>query len=143
MRTTYRWCTICGGSLHEVQNWPDNCRPEYNYARSDLPAPAIVSDRMTGGINGMLSMADGKHYDSKSAYYKSLKERGCEIVDGEESFRLDNLMDKEFDRGPSEKDVRKAVLEARDMLTQSSLSDTEMANMVRAQVPAEDIIPAA
>lgn len=143
MRTTYRWCTICGGALHEVQNWPDNCRPEYNYAQSDLPAPALILDRMTGGVNGMLSMADGKHYDSKSAYYKSLKERGCEIVSDDSAHQMENLVNREVDRGPSDEDIRKAVIDARDLLTSDSLSDDEMRNMVRATVPAEDIIPAA
>jgi hypothetical protein len=35
---------------------------------------------MGDGVKGMQSMADGKMYDSKSAYYQSLKEKGCEIV---------------------------------------------------------------
>ena len=143
MRTRYRWCTICGGTLHDVDNWPDNCREETPIARSDLPAPAFILDGLPGGIHGMRSMADGKLYDSKAAYYASLREGGYEITANDRSTRPETLMAKERDRGPSEDEVRKAVIDARDMLTQSSLSDDEMRNMVRAQTPAEDIIPAA
>lgn len=39
----------------------------------------VVSDDL--GIKGVLNPADGKTYDSKSAYYKALKESGCHIVD--------------------------------------------------------------
>lgn len=44
--------------------------------RSDLPSPAIRPDTMPA----VKSMIDGKHYDSKSAYYKSVSRAGCEIV---------------------------------------------------------------
>lgn len=33
--------------------------------------------------DGLLSQADGKKYNSKSSYYKSLKENGYEIVGNE------------------------------------------------------------
>ena len=38
--------------------------------------PQIISDYAGSGINGFKSMADGKYYDSKSAYRKDLKSRG-------------------------------------------------------------------
>lgn len=38
--------------------------------------PQVISDYTGSGINGIQSMADGKYYDSKSAYRKSLKEKG-------------------------------------------------------------------
>lgn len=44
--------------------------------RADLAAPAVVRDYM----EPMQSMADGREYDSRSSYYKSLKEQGMEIV---------------------------------------------------------------
>jgi len=36
----------------------------------------IISDHMGNGVNGLKSMGDGKLYDSKSQYRKSLKEQG-------------------------------------------------------------------
>lgn len=41
--------------------------------------PYVQSDNM-GGVQGLKSMADGKMYDSKAAYYASLKEKGYEVV---------------------------------------------------------------
>jgi hypothetical protein len=46
-------------------------------ARSDVPCPRIVSDCIE-----LQSMADGKTYTSKRAYYDSLKRSGHEIVGG-------------------------------------------------------------
>lgn len=45
-------------------------------ARSALPCPAIRSD----GMSTIRSMADGRLYDSRSAYERSVREAGCEIV---------------------------------------------------------------
>lgn len=39
-------------------------------------APFVRAD----GMDAVRSMADGKLYDSKSAYYGSVKRAGCEIV---------------------------------------------------------------
>lgn len=52
---------------------------KHNYfdeVRSDLPCPAIRPD----GMSAVKSMADGRVYDSRSAYYKSVRRAGCEIV---------------------------------------------------------------
>jgi hypothetical protein len=49
---------------------------EQNEKRSDLPCPAIRPDSM----RPIKSMADGRVYDGKSAYYKSVARAGCEIV---------------------------------------------------------------
>lgn len=38
--------------------------------------PQVISDYAGKDIHGIQSMADGKYYDSKSAYRKSLKEKG-------------------------------------------------------------------
>ncbi|WP_299933645.1 hypothetical protein [uncultured Pelagimonas sp.] len=43
----------------------------------NLSAPAVVQD----GMDAMQSMADGLHYDSKSAYYRSLKDQGLTIAE--------------------------------------------------------------
>jgi hypothetical protein len=47
-------------------------------ANRDLACPMIIQD----GMEPMNSMADGQVYDSKSSYYRSLKDQGCEIVEG-------------------------------------------------------------
>lgn len=44
--------------------------------RADLPSPAIRPDTM----DAVQSMTDGRVYDSKSAYYRSVSRAGCEIV---------------------------------------------------------------
>ncbi len=47
--------------------------PEYEAPnRSDLPAPGLISDHH----EPFKSMADGRTYDSKSAYRRTLKDRG-------------------------------------------------------------------
>jgi hypothetical protein len=43
--------------------------------------PFIVSDDL--GSRGVLNPADGKKYDSKSAYYRAVKAKGNEIVGNE------------------------------------------------------------
>lgn len=48
-------------------------------ARSGLPAPMIISDH----LDGVQNPCDGKTYDSKSAYYRAVRDAGCEIVGNE------------------------------------------------------------
>ena len=50
--------------------------------RSKLSAPNFVRDDL--GLHGIRSQADGKKYDSRSSYYKSLKDQGAYIVDHKE-----------------------------------------------------------
>lgn len=38
------------------------------------------SDYLPGGVNGIVNHADGKRYDSKSAYEKAVKAKGCRVV---------------------------------------------------------------
>lgn len=45
----------------------------------DAPRLHVVSDYIGEGCQGMKSMADGKQYDSRSQYYRSLKEKGLVI----------------------------------------------------------------
>ena len=53
-----------------------------NLISHGLKKPLILSVHSDniGGIQGLKSMADGKMYDSKTAYYASLKEKGYEVV---------------------------------------------------------------
>jgi len=43
--------------------------------RSSLPTPGVI-----GSMEPIMSMADGRIYDDKRTYYKSLARHGCEIV---------------------------------------------------------------
>ena len=49
---------------------PKNTSAFHGFGRDNLP----------GGVNGMLSHADGKRYDSKSQYERAVKSRGCRVV---------------------------------------------------------------
>lgn len=48
-------------------------------ARSDLAAPMLIRD----ALNDVQNPCDGKTYDSKSAYYRAVKDAGCVIVGNE------------------------------------------------------------
>ena len=74
-RETYRKCKQCGG-FHATSAWPAECFDQFRKAKSDLPMPYIRSD----GMDPIMNHADGRLYDSKSAYYGAVKAAGCEIV---------------------------------------------------------------
>jgi hypothetical protein len=61
--------------------WLQNNKPQKQTGRWQT---AHSSDRIWGGqgneVNGIKSQADGRYYESKSAYYKSLRERGLEVA---------------------------------------------------------------
>jgi hypothetical protein len=69
-----RLCRACG-DFHDTESpWPEACAGHFRTRAND--APNIRTD----GMDPVKSMADGKTYDSKSAYYGSVKRAGCEIV---------------------------------------------------------------
>lgn len=74
-RLTIRKCRDCG-ELHQTDEWPATCFGQFARARSDLPMPAIRAD----GMSAIMNHADGRLYDSKSAYYRAVKDAGCEII---------------------------------------------------------------
>lgn len=78
---TERFCKVCGGWHDLDRPWPDNCRPERNFARADYPAPRLIRD----GLDDVWNPLDGKKYDSKSAYYRTVREAGCEIAGNDTS----------------------------------------------------------
>jgi len=43
-----------------------------------MRGPQIISDDL--GIQGVFNPANGKTYDSKSQYYRAVKEAGCEVL---------------------------------------------------------------
>lgn len=77
MRRTRRVCHSCG-DLHWLDAWPHNCLPA-SFPRSELAAPMVIRDGMDTTVNH----ADGRRYDSKRAYEKAVKAKGCEIVANE------------------------------------------------------------
>lgn len=67
-------------------------------------APRVVSDDL--GLNGIRNHADGRMYDSKSAYYSAVKAAGCEVVGNEKMTHTP--VDK---TGNVEKDLYRAAAE--------------------------------
>ena len=74
-------------------------------ARSALPAPMIILDT----IDAFFSHADGKLYDSKQHYYRTLKDKGLRIVEGGE-----NGASKPTWKKPVIEDVTEAYKKVRD-----------------------------
>lgn len=73
-----RW-RMLDGELVTVNEWWAAQAPRL---RSHLPCPSIRTD----GMSDMLSHADGKTYDSRSAYEAALRASGNHIVEpGEET----------------------------------------------------------
>jgi hypothetical protein len=83
--------------------------------RSQLAAPSIIRD----GLDGMFSHADGKQYDSKSAYYRTLKETGHRIIEAGERPRY-------TDNGPSKAEVGEAFCKVRDGYRPAPLETEDM-----------------
>jgi hypothetical protein len=51
-----------------------------NYFEEETPkGPTLIPDTMPGGVNGTQSPLDRKQYDSKSAYYGHVRDRGLAI----------------------------------------------------------------
>ena len=68
-------------------------KPEIPVARSDLPAPRIMSDAMAP----VQSMLDGKYYDSKSALRATYRANNC-IEVGNDPQRFAPRKKKPIDR---------------------------------------------
>lgn len=66
-----RFCKSCQGWHDLAQPWPQECIRETVNA-----APYIRTD----GMDPIRSMVSGKLHDSKSAYYREVRQAGCEIV---------------------------------------------------------------
>lgn len=78
---TQRFCRVCRGWHSLEEEWPHNCRPEPNWNRADLPSPRLIRD----GLEDVWNPVNGKIYDSKSAYYRAVKDAGCEIAGNDSS----------------------------------------------------------
>lgn len=76
------------------------------------PVRGIIRDDLPGGVNGMVSHADGKRYDSKSQYNAAVRAAGCRVVgndmNGKEYSRPPVRGD--FNVGPALKNATQEVL---------------------------------
>lgn len=103
-----RRCKVCGG-WHPMDRWPGNCMPEQPQ-RSDLPMPYVISDTLPGGVNGLYHHAALRKFDSKSAYRRATKERGC-IEVGNEYAATTKRVHQELARDVIESGINQALQE--------------------------------
>jgi hypothetical protein len=130
----FKRCAVCG-ELHEMSNWPHNHMPEPE-ERSELAAPFIISDNLEAqaGLNGLVSMADGKRYTSKSELRKGYRRAGVEEVGNDSSLKTHvterkvapEKTDREIDA-----DITEAIAKAHAELTTDMLSDDSMKTWLR------------
>jgi hypothetical protein len=71
--------------------------------QSQLSKPNVISDVMDTTLNH----ADCKHYDSKSKYYRAVKEAGCEVVGNDSS--IVNPPHREHQPQDIAKDIKSAI----------------------------------
>ena len=69
---------------------PEHMASLQEVARSKLSAPSIRAD----GMEAIVNHADGRTYDSKSAYYGAVKAAGCEIVGNDSKWKNGALPNK-------------------------------------------------
>lgn len=70
-----RLCRVCRDFHDHDKPWPRECAAHFAPPPQGR-APYIRTD----GMEPIRSMADGRIYDSKSAYYGSVRAAGCEVV---------------------------------------------------------------
>lgn len=95
-----RYCKICT-EFHDLAHpWPEAC------VTWEIPAsaPNIRPD----GMDAIRNHADGRMHDSKSAYYKAVRQAGCEIV-GNDPIALKNR--PEYQPQGVRDDLRRALSE--------------------------------
>lgn len=68
-----RYCLLCGGHTGKI-----------GYAGA---VGFMMKPIQDGFCEGVFNPADGKTYDSRSAYYKAVKDKGLEIVGDDKSFQ--------------------------------------------------------
>ncbi len=101
-----RLCRSCR-EFHDVEApWPEACLSHFGAPAN--AAPSIRPD----GMSDTQNMADGKVYDSKSAYYAAVKAAGCEIVGNERSYREPER--KTIAPPRARDDIRRAIHELRN-----------------------------
>lgn len=86
------------GVLSEVSQEPPIKRYSYN----------VISDSLGEGVQGLLNHADGKKYDSKSAYYKAVKAAGC-VVLGNDAPTEAKKVEYKLDSREIKQDIKQAI----------------------------------
>jgi hypothetical protein len=69
-----RSCRACRGWHDLAKPWPFECISHFGVI--PRPAPNIRTD----GMDPVRSMVSGQMFDSRSAYYREVRQAGCEIV---------------------------------------------------------------
>lgn len=105
---TQRFCKVCRGWHSLDTPWPHNCLPERILTRADLPAPRLIRD----GIDDVWNPVNGRKYDSKSAYYRAVKDAGCEIAGNDSSVTQAHEKPVAQKNPPGLKDALKSAWEA-------------------------------
>lgn len=74
--------------------------------RSLLPTPGVI-----GSMEPIMSMADGRVYDDKRSYYKSLARHNCEVVGFDKNWTdyVANPVDDKAHEADVVADVKKAI----------------------------------
>ena len=106
-RGTHRYCKVCGGFHDKSKPWPHNCRPEANWARSDLASPGIIHDIEP---YQSLSTRDRPVIGSRSQERVYMKDNGLVHYHGD---GVDTLPDKEMEP-PG--DIERDMVDAWDQL---------------------------
>lgn len=119
-RTRYLLCKSCG-DIHATNAWPHNCMP-FAPARSELTAPMVI----TGTVEPFVSQADGRRYSCKRRYEREVRAHGCVVV-GNEPCATQRPKPIELSDTELERDIKRSI----ETLTSDSLSNDEMANMMR------------
>jgi len=66
-----------------------------NYFEERKEGPAVISDDLGAGINGLRNHADGRMYDGKSAFRKGTRAAGCvEIGTGDTTVKPPELISR-------------------------------------------------
>jgi hypothetical protein len=80
-------CTTCGNIFAPPDEYNDDPQSRVSVCCGTNPVkylgyvgkvPYVQSDNL--GLQGVLNPADGKMYDSKSAYYRAVKDAGCVVL---------------------------------------------------------------
>lgn len=121
----FKSCKVCKG-IHETSRWPDNCKTETPWMRSDLPSPMIISD----SLPDIMHPITGRPVDSKSKLRADYKRRGVEEVGNEQLPGKREKTDKEIER-----DIAQDVKRTLETLKSDNVSNGEMQNMLRAPAP--------
>lgn len=78
---------------------------EYCAQQTTQRSHFVISDT----LDGVLNPADGKRYDSKSKYYRAVRDAGCEIIGNEPM----TPKARQYDPGPVAPDIKRAIEQLR------------------------------